>query len=294
MPRALLITAVVTIWLTSAAAQSTAPLPDAERFFAEARKRLASNALLQSRFTFRERITQLRFNPLGRMGTGPIEVFEVYPVQGDDMTYRRLVERDGKPIPRSELAAQDRKFVAKYESWRRQLASEGQNQRQARERKHAEEQARDQKQAAEIIELFDFAIQRREIRDGHPSIVVTFKPRPNARPSSREGRVASSFAGTAWVHEHEYEVIRVEAQAVSDATFGWGVVARLYKGATALFTRAKVGDSWLPLESRFNGTGRALLFRRATYDFTRQYFDYRPFDEAQLTATLAAFSKSSN
>ena len=73
-------------------------------------------------------------------------------------------------------------------------------------------------------------------------ILVRFAPRPNVQPRSREGRVAASFAGIAWVHEHEHEVMRVEAEAVDDTAFGYGVIARLHKGAKALFIRRQFGD----------------------------------------------------
>jgi hypothetical protein len=293
MARVLLAAALGALMVARPLAQPAA-LPDPDRFFAEARKRLASNALLQSRFMYRERVTELKMNPFGRIGTGPIEVFEVYPVQGQDMTYRRLVERDGKPVPRAEVVAQDRRFAARYSQWQRQLAAEGRNERDARLRKQAEERARDQKQAAEVMELFTFAIERRETLNGQPVIVVSFKPKPGAQPKSREARVASSFAGLAWVHEFEHEVIRVEADAVNDATIGWGVLARLYKGAKATLTRHKFGDAWLPVETRFDGTGRALLFRKAIFNFRREYSDYRPFDQGYLNGLLAASSTGNN
>jgi hypothetical protein len=273
--------------------RAQSPLPDADRFFAEARKKLASNALLQSRFMYRERVTEVKMNPFGRMGTGPVETYEVYPVQGEDLTYRRLVERDGKPVPRTEIVTQDRRFQARYRAWQRDLAQEGRNEREERLRKQAEERARDQKQATEVMELFTFTLERRETLQGMPAIVVSFRPKPNARPQSREARVASAFAGLAWVHESEHEVIRVQAEAVEDATIGWGVLGRLYKGATAALTRAKIGDTWLPLETRFDGTGRA-LFRKATFRFRREYSDYRPFDPGYLNGLLAASSGSSN
>ena len=77
----------------------TTPLPDRDAFFAEARKRLASNDLIQSRFSYRQRTTELRFNPLGRLGTGPELIHDVYPHPNDELTYRRLIARDGRAVP---------------------------------------------------------------------------------------------------------------------------------------------------------------------------------------------------
>ena len=134
--------------------------------------------------------------------------------------------------------------------------------------------------------LFAFSLERRDILEGQPVIVVRFSPKPDVQPHTREGRIAASFSGFAWVHEREHEVMRVEAEAIADTVFGYGVIARLHKGAKALFTRRKFGDVWLPVETRVTGTGRAMLFRKVTINYLREYSDYRLFDPAQLTTRL--------
>jgi hypothetical protein len=277
--------AVASGWLPVPAQH--APLPDRERFLAEARKNLASNELLQSRYSYRERVTEVRFNPFGAIGTGPVEVYEVYPVVPGQLAYRRLVEREGRPVPAADVLLADRQFLARYREWQRKIASEGQNERQARLEREAAEREKDRARAREATGLFDFTLERRDRLEGQPVIVVGFKPKPNAQPRSREGRVAASFAGAAWVHEHEHEVMRVEAEAVDDTTFGYGVIARLHKGAKALFIRRKIGDVWLPVETRVTGTGRAMLVRKVNINYLREYSDYRLFDPADLTKRLA-------
>jgi hypothetical protein len=269
-------------------AAQDAPLPDRESFLAEARKRLASNDLLQSRYTFRERVSEMRFNPFGAIGTGPISVYEVYPVVPGQLTYRRLVERDATPTPPSELLQADRQFLARYHQWQRELAREGQDERQARRKREAAEREKDRARAAEAVGLFQFTLERRDELEGHPVIVVRFTPKPNVRPQSREGRVAASFSGTAWIHEHEHEVMRVEAEAGDDTVFGYGVIARLHKGAKAQFIRRKVGDAWLPVETRVTGTGRAMLFRKVNINYLREYSHYRPFDLAAFMQRFGA------
>jgi hypothetical protein len=286
MRRVALFSLAVSVLQLTAIGQVPA-LPNRDTFLAEARRRLASNSQLQSRYTYRERVTELKLNPFGRMGTGPVLVHEVYPIDVD-LTYRRLVERDGVAVPRPELAEADRKFLELYREWQRQLAREGKSQREARLKREADARARDRARATEAVEIFTFVLDRRESLAGEPAIVVRFSPKPNARPTSREARVAASFAGQAWIHEFEYEVMRVEATAIDDTSFGLGLVARLHKDASAVLTRERVAGGWLPTETRFIGTGRALLLRKVSIDFRRQYFDYRPFDPEQLPALLGA------
>ncbi len=206
----------------------------------------------------------------------------------DDLTYRRQVLRDGVPVPREELAQADREYLARYHEWQRALAREGQSARAARERRLEVERDKDRARASEAVALFEFTLSRREMLDGQPAIVIAFRVKPNVRPQSREARIASSFAGEAWVHEHEYEVMRVDAKAVSDTSFGFGIIARLHKGAEATFRRAKVAGAWLPVETRVTGTGRAMLFRKVQFSYLRLYSDYRPFDPATIPQLLAA------
>lgn len=274
-------------------AQSGAPLPDRDAFFGEVRKRLASNTLLQSRYTFRERVTELNLNPFGRMGTGPIEVYEVYPVDYE-LTYRRLVERNGVAVARTEVVEQDRRFLRRYREWQRQLATERKGEREARLKRQADDKAKDQARAREALDIFDFSMERRETLEGQPAVVVSFKPRPHASPRSREGKVAKSFEGLAWIQEHDYEVMKVEATAVEDASIGGGVIGRLHKGARAVFIRRAINGQWLPVQTQFDGSGRALLVRKVTFNFRREYFDYRPFDPSELPARLGASSTRNN
>jgi hypothetical protein len=274
-------------WLMGAPGlRAQTPLPDRETFFAEVRKRLAGNDELQSRFSFRERSTELSLNPFGRMGTGDALLHEVYPHPNAELTYRRLIERNGRRVPPAEVARRDRDQLEKVRRWEQAMLREGQSARQVRLRKAEEARARDQAQAREALDLFHFTMEGRETIEGEPAIVVAFAPRHGARPRSREGTIAHVFAGRAWIHEHDHEVMQVEAQATRDVSFGLGVIARLHEGSTASFTRRRIHGTWLPVESRFEGTGRALLFRRITIDFVRSYFDYRPWDPAELGARL--------
>lgn len=264
------------------------PLPDQDTFFAEVRKRLASNDRLMSRFSYRERSTELKLNPFGHMGTGPERVFEVYPHPAEDLTYRRLVEEDGRTLTREELHEQDLKYLRELDEWKRRLEREGQSEREERLRKAEEALAKERELAREALDMFTFTIVARDTWEGNPAIVVAFEARPDARPRTREGRVARAFKGRAWVHETEYEVMHVEATATDDVGFGWGIIARLHRGSEVRFTRRRIAGVWLPVETAFDGTGRALLVRKVTIHFRRTYYDYRPFDVSELPARLAA------
>jgi hypothetical protein len=289
--RALATLAALALALSAAAAARAQdpparPLPDQDKFFAEARTRLTGNDLMMSRYSYKERSTELSFNPFGRMGTGPVVVAEVFPAPNEALTYRRVLERDGRPLSMVEIAEQDGRYRAKYEAWQRQLAREGVSAREARLRKDAETRAKEQAQLAEAIDLFTFTMEARDTFEGQPAIVVAFVPRPEGRPHSREGRLAKAFAGRAWIHEFEYELLHLNARAIDDVSFGYGMVARLNRGSTLSITRRRVNGTWYPMETHFVGTGRALLFRKMEFNYHRSYYDYRPYDPAELPQRL--------
>jgi transcriptional regulator with XRE-family HTH domain len=83
--------------------------------------------------------------------------------------------------------------------------------------------------------------------------------------------------------EYLLDLYRLEADGLEPAAprpLPQPIVARLHKGAKTSLTRRPVNGVWLPAETRFNGTGRAMMFRRATINYVREYFDYRPYDPA--------------
>jgi hypothetical protein len=282
---AVLLLALVAAGLVPSAEQR---LPDEATFFAETRKRLESNPQLRARYAYRERRTEMHLNPFGRLGPGPVQMYEVFPGPTPALTYRRLVARAGEPLPPREITAQDREHLAKLEAHRKERETESAGDRARREARERARSAEARAQADEVLGLFDYSMVGRVTLDGHPAIIVRFSPRADARPRSREAKVAAAFEGRAWVHEHQFEVMRIEAAAVEDVSFGFGLIARLHQGATAtLVRRPFTGGGWLPRESRFEGTGRALLLRRMTVQYVYEYSDYRPFDPDRLAAMLS-------
>jgi hypothetical protein len=283
-----ILTALAVLVAAGVAWPVQAPLPDTTAFLREVRVRLASNDELRAGYAYRERRTQINLNPFGRMGSGPVELFEVFPGPEPELTYRRLIERDGRALGPREIAEQDREHLAKLERHRRERARESARDRARREAREAEERAEAAERSDEVLALFDYRIVRRDRHDAHPAIVLEFEPKPDASPRSREARVAAVFKGRAWIHEHLHELMRLEATAMDDVSFGFGMIARLHEGATTRILRHQFEPGrWLPAESRFEGTGRALLFRRVTFNSVHEFFDYRPFDPSQLAAMLA-------
>jgi hypothetical protein len=226
-------------------AQDTAPLPDPQPFLDAVRRNLTRSQEDQKLFGYKERRTNVNLNPFGRLGTNGTRLIEVTPTR-DGAQLRRVLERDGVPVPDSQ--------PNRRESQMPQGGSVVQD----------------------VASVLDVAISHREMLEGRPAIVVRFKARPDAKPRTREGRIARAFTGLIWVDESAHEVRRIEATAIDDITFGYGMLARVNEGSVVQVERRLAeGDAWLPTSMRFKGEGRALLFRKLVIDFAVEWFDYR-------------------
>jgi hypothetical protein len=231
------------------------PLPEGRAFFAVVRDNMARSGKVQDLYAYKERRTQVHTNPFGRLGTGGTLLYEVTPIAGGPGFTRRLLERDGKPVHDAEVE----RFGQRRNRDRAQSASS----------------------IDDVLAALDFRIDRREVVDGRPAIVVAFAPRPNARPRTREGRLAVEFSGEIWVDEQAHEVMRAHATAIDSLTYGFGIIARLGKGTLVTLERTRIeGELWMPTSIRFKGEGRAMLLRKLTIDFPIDWFDYRRVADA--------------
>ena len=269
------------------AAQGARPLPDADEFFERVRQNLSRAEREDFRYAFTEQRTDIHRNPFGRLGTGGTRLFEVYPSATRRLTYRRLVARDGVPVPASELAEQDREYRERAADVRRELATRSEDERRRLEADAEERRRRAQERVEDVIGTLAFTLKGRTTYRGTEAIVIAFTPKPDADPRTREGRIAGKFAGTIWVDEAAAEVMRVEAEAIDSISFGFGIIARLGEGATVTLTRRPVEDGlWLPTELTLSGRGRAVLFRRLDLDFRVEWSDYRRQEGGSLTPFL--------
>ena len=90
--------------------QDARPLPDPGTFYAAVREKLVRVQQVTHRYAYKERRTDLHTNPFRRIGTAGTRVTEVYPSANTELTYRRLVERNGVLVGAAELAEQDRAY----------------------------------------------------------------------------------------------------------------------------------------------------------------------------------------
>jgi hypothetical protein len=239
-------------WLPASAGRNLGAqqraLPDQEPFFDAVRENMARANREQHRSAYKERRTELHTNPFGRLGTGDVLLYDVMPGPSPSVTFRTLLAKNGQPVANSKPERHERKVRTGGPS-----------------------------SVDDTVAALQFSIDRRETVNGRSAIVVRFEPRKEANPQTREGKLAKTFNGFIWVDEAAREVMRVEATAVDDLSYGLGLIARISKGTVVTLTRERIDrDIWLPTSTKFKANGRALFaIRKINFDFAVEWFDYR-------------------
>jgi hypothetical protein len=261
---------------TLAAQAPDRPLPDHATFAEQVKKHLSTDEERQSGYTFLERRTQERLDSSGRPTTDSVKVFEVYPGLPGQDRYRRLIEEDGKRVPAETLAKQDADRKKDVEAYARAQTSASEREKSTRE------QEKDRRRYAaavdDIFRVYDIKILRREPIGGRDTIFATLTPKPDAKPQTDDGKIMKHFSARAWISESDYELVRVEIEAIDNLSFGMGLLARVHKGTTATYQRRKVNDEvWLPEQVTWTASARVLLLKSLRMRGTSEFSNYRKF-----------------
>jgi hypothetical protein len=252
------------------------PLPDFDTFAAEVKKHLSTDEERQSGYVFNERRVEQKVNAAGRVTGESVKVYEVYPGLPGEDRYYRLIEEGGRPTPPDRLAKQDIERQKQAEEYARNQATPSKRQKDARE----QDKARREYSAAveDIFRVYNIQMVRREPIDGIDTILATLVPKPGARPQTDDGKVMRHFKARAWISESDYELVRVEIEAIDNLSFGLGLVARVHKGTVATYQRRKVnGQTWLPAEVTWTASARVLLLRRLRLRGVSEFSNYRRY-----------------
>jgi hypothetical protein len=252
------------------------PLPDFDMFAAEVKKRLATDDERQSGYVFTERRVEQKVNATGRVTDESVKVYEVYPGLPGEDRYRRLIEEDGRPTPPERLAKQDAERRQKAEEYAQRQAIVSERQKEARKLDKARAEYSDA--VEDIFRVYDIRMVRREPIEGAVTILAMLTPKPGARPRTDDGQVMRHFKARAWISESDYELVRVEIEAIDNLSFGLGLLARVHKGTVATYQRRKVnGESWLPAQVTWTASARVLLLRHLRLRGVSEFSNYRRY-----------------
>ena len=263
------------------------PLPAQEPFLQETREHLQTDSALQSSYVYVETRREQKLDKRGRTSEESVKVFESYPGLPGEARWERLIAENGRPVPAEELAKQDRERQTKAVRMVRRLAEDAPKERARQERDYQKARRERDEAVGDIYTVFDIKMIGRERIEGHDTIAFSLTPRADAKPRTTEGRQMRHFKVQAWISESDYELVKLEAEAVDTLSFGLGVLARLHKGARLSFLRRKInGEVWLPAVASYSGTARVSLLFTLRRGGTSEFSDYRKY-AVDTSSTIA-------
>ena len=269
--------ALACLLATSSAAQMR-PLPDPGPFLEQVKKRLQPDEERQSGYMYVQTQRNQKLDKAGRSTSESVTVAESYPGLPGEGRWSREISRDGQPVPARELEKGDADRRKHAEDYARKLAS---NPAQVRASEATIREKR-RREAAESVDdvyrVFDVRMTGRETIDGHDTIAFTLTPRPDVKPQTRAGNIMRSFSGRAWISESDYELVRLDVEAIDTVSIGFGLLARLHKGSQLSFQRRKINNEvWLPGSAKYSLSARVGLFAVLRRGGSVEFSNYKKF-----------------
>lgn len=264
------------------------PLPDQDSFLKETRKHLQTDSALQSSYVYTETRREQKLDKQGRISEESVKVFESYPGLPGEARWERLVSENGRPVPKEELAKQDRERQAKAAGMAKRLTEDGPKERARQEREYQKSRRERDDAVSDVYSVFDIRMTGRERIEGHDTIAFSLTPKADARPRTTEGGQMRHFKVQAWISESDYELVKLDAEAIDTLSFGLGVLARLHKGAKLSFLRRKINDEvWLPAVASYSGSARVSLLFMLRRAGSSEFSGYRKYsvDTSSTVAT---------
>jgi hypothetical protein len=185
--------------------------------------------------------------------------YEVHYVKGRPV--RRLVARDGRPLPPAEQQRQDERA--------RELAESIRSGRTVSEQPGV--------RISVALERYDFRFSGREELEARCALVFDFVARPGEFPGERD-YLLRKLAGRLWVDEQEQAVARLDLHNTGGVKIALGIGANIAAASFhGEFVRLEPGV-WLPRLLQGGAQGRKLLFFGFRVRETLSFGNYRAFE----------------
>jgi len=270
------VTIALGLFVSEGITQSSRPLPDPAVFEREVRARLQIDDFRQRDYVYTATQRSLTVNDNGKVTGERVKVVESYPGLPGEPRWERVLVEDGEPVSEVELAKRDRERQREAEQYVRRQATLTRAEKDE-ERRQLEKERREQAAMLDdAFRVFAFTIIGRESLDGHETVVVTMTPKRDVRTRTRQGGWAKHFKGRAWIHEADYELVKIEMEAIDTLSIGLGMLARIHQGSKVMFERRRMDDgAWLPARSSIAASARVFLFKRYKTNTITEYSGYR-------------------
>jgi hypothetical protein len=239
-----------------------------------------ANWLRMKDYTWLAHETERNLDSKGAVKSEKRETWETLVLYGQP--HRRILERDGKPLPPDE----QRKEQAKLDKLAAKLENETAEQRQRRVTEYEKRREKDRDFLREVTDLYDFHLEGEQQVDGHAAWVISATPKSGYQPKHGDAKPLLKIRGKIWIDKAEYQWVRLEAETTGTISYGL-FIARLNPGAKLVFEQTRVNDEiWLPKRESVSGSGRLGLLKKISMQQELIWSDYRKFQvESKVVST---------
>jgi hypothetical protein len=240
-----------------------------------------ANWLRMKDYTWVARSTQRHFDSEGKVKSVERSAWETVMLDGEP--YRRMLERNGQPLPPAEQKKQQDKLDKSVARLVRETPEE-------KRRRLADYEMRRRKEREFLLQIpdaYDFRVEGEAQVDGHDAWVIAGSPKAGYRPKDRDAKALPKIRGKIWVDKSSYQWVRLEAETTETIAFGL-FLARLNPGARLVFEQTRVGgELWLPRRMYMKGAGRLGLIVKIAMDEEIVWSNYRRFQVDSKIVPLA-------
>jgi len=230
-----------------------------------------ANWLRMKDYTWIAHETERDLDSKGAVKSEKTKAWETLVLYGQP--HRRMLERDGKPLPPDEQRTEQ----AKLDKLAAKLQDETPEQRQRRVTDYEKKRQKDRDFLREVTDLYDFHLEGDQEVDGHAAWVISATPKPSYQPKHRDAKPLLKIRGKIWIDKSEYQWVRLEAETTDTISFGL-FIARLNPGAKLVFEQTRVNDEiWLPKRESVTGSGRLGLVKKIALQQELVWSNYRKF-----------------
>lgn len=170
-------------------------------------------------------------------------------VQTDAGSVKRLIFRNGHPLPPDEARTEDQHL----QDFIHDSSALG------KQKKDADS---DGKSATAFMKMLPDAFTWRVVSDSGDSITLHFQPNPDFHPPDMQARVLGVMAGELAVDKAQHRIVSIRGTLTEDVTIGFGLLGRIRQGGTFDVERRQVAPGlWQITETHVHIDGKALFFK---------------------------------
>ena len=213
-------------------------------------------------YAFRERQITRAVDKNGKESGSHSETWDVIGLEGS--TYRRLVLKNDKPLPRKEEKREEERLQKEAERRRKETPE----QRRNRLFSFSYIFTLDMDRAADI---YDLVYKGEEVMAGRRAWVIEGVPKPGFRPSDDQEKEALNYRMKVWLDQEDMVVSFMELEIITDRS-------RMQKGSVIRVDSFRNDDGvWLAKHAKMDFNIRYFKLLGAHGDFVITYSDYHKF-----------------